>query len=91
MEQPQSINPADAAKKPDDPSPPTMEQMRAGVAAAVHEKRSKTTKNGEPKAKKAKASAAALEKAKEEEIPQPAPSHSKPANESDVDSPVATV
>jgi len=94
VEQPQTINPADAARKPDDPSSPTVEQNGTGAAAAVNKKRSKTTKNGEPKAKKAKVSAAArLEKAKEEEIPQPPPAQSKPPanDESDSESPVAAV
>ena len=73
-EQPQTINPADAARKPDDPSLPTGEQNEA----AVNKKRSKMTKNGEPKAKKVKVAAAARpEKVKEDDIPQ-APVHSKP-------------
>ena len=92
-DQPQTINPADAARKPDDPPPPTVEQNGAGAVAAANKKRSKTTKNGEPKAKKVKVAAAARpEKAKEEEIPQP-PTHSKPPanDESDPESPVTTV
>jgi neural Wiskott-Aldrich syndrome protein len=92
-EHPQTINPADAARKPDDPSLPTAEQngTAAAVAASVNKKRSKTTKNGEPKAKKVKV-AARLEKDKDEEIPQPV-AHSKPPTNdgSDPESPVASV
>ncbi|KAF8802278.1 hypothetical protein BYT27DRAFT_7226574 [Phlegmacium glaucopus] len=93
VEQPQTINPADAARKPDDPSSVTGEKNGTGAAGAVSKKRSKT-KNGESKAKKAKTAAAARpESAKEEEIPQPPPAHSKPPanDESDSESPVTSV
>ena len=85
-EQPQTINPADAARKPDDPSLPTVEQNGTAAAVAVNKKRSKTTKNGEPKAKKVKV-AVRPEKDKEEVAQLPA--HSKPSTnvESDAESP----
>jgi len=88
-EQPQTINPADAARKPDDPSPPTVVHNGTGATATVNKKRSKSTRNGEPKTKKVKVAAAARpEMVKEDE--NPAPAHSKaPANdESDPESPV---
>ena len=89
VEQPQTINPADAARKPDDPSLPTVEQNGSAAAAAVNKKRSKTTKNGEPKAKKVKV-VVRSEKDKDEGIQLAA--HSKPlANvESDAESPATT-
>jgi hypothetical protein len=82
-EQPQTINPADAARKPDDPSLSAVEQNGTAVAATVGKKRSKTTKNGEPKAKKVKV-VVRPEKDKEEGIP----AHSKPPTnvESDAES-----
>jgi hypothetical protein len=86
-EQPQTINPADAARKPEDPSLPTVEQNGTAAAAAVNKKRSKTTKNGEPKAKKVKV-AVRPEKDKEEGIQPPALSKPPTNVESDVESPV---
>jgi hypothetical protein len=84
-EQPQTINPADASRKPDDPSP-TVEQNGTAAAAAVNKKRSKTTKNGEPKAKKVKV-AVRPEKAKDEGIQPPAQQSKLPTNvESDAES-----
>ena len=82
-EQPQTINPADAARKPEDPSLPAVEQ---NGTAAVNKKRSKTTKNGEPKAKKVKVAAVRPEKDKDEGVQLPA--HSKPPTnvESDAES-----
>ena len=82
-EQPQTINPADAARKPDDPSLPTVEQNGTAAAAVVNKKRSKMTKNGEqPKVKKVKV--VHPEKNKEEGISV----HSKPPTnvESDAES-----
>jgi hypothetical protein len=93
-EQPQTINPADAARKPEDPSLPPVGQNGTAAAAVVplHKKRSKTTKNGESKSKKAKV-VARLEKDKDGEILQPPPAHTKPPTNdgSDPDNPVTTV
>ena len=92
-EQLQTVNPADTARKPDDLSLSTVEQngTAAVAAASVNKKRSKTTKNGEPKAKKVKV-AAHLEKDKDGEVPQPPLVHSKPPTNdgSDLDSPVTS-
>lgn len=88
-EQPQTINPADAARKPDDPSPPIV--AHNGTGATATKKRSKSTRNGEPKTKKVKVAAAARpEMVKEDENSQPAPAHSKQLanDESDPESPV---
>ena len=91
-EQPQTINPADAARKPDDPSLPTMDKNGTGATPAVSQKRSKTTKSGGPKTKKVKvATAPRPEKAKEEEVSQPSPVHSKQGDETDPESPVTSV
>lgn len=82
-EQPQTINPADAARKPDEPSLATVDQNGTAATATVNKKRSKTTKNGEPKAKKVKV-VVRPDKDKEEGIP----AHSKPTTnvESDAES-----
>lgn len=59
-EQPQTVNPSDTGRKPDDGASLVLAPERNGVEAApaVGKKRTRTTKTGEPKAKKAKAGAA---------------------------------
>ena len=69
-EQPQTINPADAARKADDP-PPIVEKNIVETNG-TGKKRSRSGKNGEPKTKKSKVAHAApiarAEKEKEDEV-----------------------
>lgn len=69
-QQPQTINPADAARKPDDPAP--IIEKNGVETNGGGKKRSRAGKNGEPKAKKAKVSHAVAiaqaEKEKEEVV-----------------------
>lgn len=52
-EQPQTINPADAARKADDP-PPVVVEKNVVETNGTGKKRSRSGKNGEPKTKKTK-------------------------------------
>lgn len=68
--QPQTVNPAEAAGKPDEA--PAVQNGIAeanGVVPVNGKKRSKTGKNGEPKAKKTKVVPAPTSKGKGEEAP----------------------
>jgi hypothetical protein len=67
-EQPQTINPADAARKADDP-PPVVEKNVVETNGAG-KKRSRSSKSGEHKAKKTKVAhvAPVAQKEKEDEV-----------------------